>query len=151
ATFSPDGRYFLAAGDLFTPSVSVWETATGKLVATVRGHAWPVFLPDSEHLLTPTPEQQLVLWDVTTGKEVRRFPKHPASDGWLSISADGSRVLSHDNTTVRLWNMTTGKPLTDLKPGHPDGFLARMSPDGRIVSVGLKDGTVRLWDVKTRK
>src|SRR5262249_6455911 len=101
AAFSPDGRYVLAGTDYWPqqPTPAVWETATGKLVTPLTAPAGAVFLPDSRHLLVSGPDQQLVLWDVIADREVRRFVPR-TTQGFLSVSADGSRAVSYNGPVL---------------------------------------------------
>jgi uncharacterized protein (TIGR03067 family) len=156
AAFSPDGRYVLAGTDYWQqqPVTAVWETATGKLVTTLTAPAGAVFLPDSRHLLVSGPDQQLVLWDVIADREVRRFVPR-TTQGFLSVSADGSRAVSYNGPvldgTLTVWDVATGKPIAEWQPKH-EGCLARIFPDGqRVVTVGQKDRLVRLWSVAEKK
>jgi WD40 repeat protein/tRNA A-37 threonylcarbamoyl transferase component Bud32 len=152
--FSPDGRYLLAGGDHFSSTTAVWETATGKLVTTIPTSAGAVFLPDNRHILGSGQDGQLVLWDPVADKEVRRFNPHRSSK-WPSVSADGTRAVSYgpaDGDPMVLWDVTTGKPISELQAGHKGVFFARISPDGkRIATVGVDHRTVRLWDVPEKK
>src|SRR5207244_5085559 len=62
----------------------------------------------------------------------------PASS--VSISADGKRLLTIDNRTVRLWDADTGKELRVFE-GHTDVVRgAALSPDGTRVLSGSGHG-----------
>jgi WD40 repeat protein len=93
------------------------------------------------------------LWDVKTGKEVRRLEGHTAKVWGVAFSpTDPQRVLScSEDKTVRLWNAETGEELKRLE-GHERGVLAAVfSADGkRALSCGW-DKTVRLWDLESGK
>src|SRR5262249_37641346 len=72
---SPDGNY-LAAQSHEGPT-QVWETATGKTLHLPKANhtrlAQPYFLADSKTLVE-IHEEQVIIYDVTTGKELRRLP-----------------------------------------------------------------------------
>jgi uncharacterized protein (TIGR03067 family) len=152
---SPDGRYFLAGTDFWASTTAVWETATGRLMTTILAPAGAVFLPDGKHVLAAGRDQRLVVWDVLGDREVRKFEAHPASGGFLSLSDDGARAVSTDPLkpeTLVVWNVETGRPVAEWKPGHEGIFIARVSPDGkRVATVGLEDRTAKLWDVAEKK
>ena len=60
--------------------------------------------------LTGSTDQTVLLWDLETGKQLRRFVGHEDSVSAVQFSKDGKYVLtaSHDKT-ARLWETATGK------------------------------------------
>lgn len=90
------------------------------------------------------------LWDVSTGRELRRFEGHRDEVYAVAFSSDGRRALSgSDDSTVRLWEVDTGKQVLRLEK-HQDGVLSvAMSPDNRRALSSSRDTTLRLWDLET--
>jgi WD40 repeat protein len=110
----------------------------------------------------------VVLWDATTGKEVRRFevparkeaggPSTEISLESLAVSPDGKTLAvggkrTADNTLVDcpllLFDLATGRKLAEWKGHESNGLseyplLAFVTPT-LLVSAG-DDGSVRLWD-----
>jgi WD40 repeat protein len=90
----------------------------------------------------------LVLWDVETGNELRRFGKTTGMVWCLALSADGRRTLSAgDDHVLRLWEVETGKELAALK-GHTGIVLSvSFSADGRRALSCGQDETIRYWQL----
>jgi WD40 repeat protein len=86
------------------------------------------------------------MWDVETGKEIRRFEGHTDWVWDVSIARDGKRLLSaSSDKTVRLWDLASGKELK-VYEGHTDYVRsARFSPDGRWAISASHDHTLKLW------
>jgi RNA polymerase sigma factor (sigma-70 family) len=84
--------------------------------------------------------------------EVRAFEGHTDRVAWVAFSPDGKRALSSSfDTTVRLWEVATGKELLCLR-GHTErSDCAVFSPDGKRALSCSWDGTIRLWDLETGK
>src|SRR5262245_22998090 len=78
------------------------------LADTLADGGHPIFSPDGRLLLTygDTP----MLWDVATGRLIRRFLGHQAGITGAAFSHDGRLLVtgSHDKT-LKLWDVATGQ------------------------------------------
>jgi tetratricopeptide (TPR) repeat protein len=149
--FSPDGRSYLAAGDI--GQFRLWDVATGKQLQEFKGHdGWTsqaIFTPDGKHVLSAGTDKCLRLWDVTTGRQVRTFTGHTADVLSVAISPDGRFALSGSaDKTLRLWELATGKEVRRLEGQADRGIF---SPHGRDVLSFGADQTLRLWEAGTGK
>jgi hypothetical protein len=94
---------------------------------------------------------QLYLWDLRSGREIRRLEGHRwairalalSGDGWLLASADASH-------SVRLWELISGKTLFDLPVDAANHPAMALSPDGRLVAIGT-DSSLRVHSTTTGK
>lgn len=88
------------------------------------------------------------LWDVNTGKEVRKFSGHTGAVWCAAFSPKGDRLLTGgDDDTVRLWDVTTAKELRRFT-GHKGAVRGVVfSTDGTRAVSGGDDRTARVWDL----
>jgi len=148
--FSPDNK--LLASNSRDKTVKLWDVEAGKLVRTLEGPDtgyYVAFSPDGK-LLGSTHSDAILVWDLATGKEVRRYndPKSFWPRG-ISFSPDGRQlVATGGDGTVRIRALAADKPATVLYgPGGPV-YGGVFSPDGtRLALCGGSDGSVHIWDL----
>ncbi|EIW74189.1 WD40 repeat-like protein [Coniophora puteana RWD-64-598 SS2] len=116
-----------------------------------------VWFPDGGRIASAGEEPLVRVWSVQTGLQVGEISGHHGIVNALSISADGTKLVSaSDDQTILLSDTQSMQPLTKplTKPltGH-DGavYAVKLSPDGSRVFSGSKDKTVRAWDALTGK
>jgi WD40 repeat protein len=163
----------------------------GRFYGAVGGHSL-VFSPDGKVLVSPNPDNfgvrfggagagappaqraALCLFDVATGKEIRKILLPDQQVVSVAFSPDGrSLAAENPNSTITVWETASGKERGQLgKPlvieAQPGGFPVMMvgmpygggtagaaasvafASDGRKVAVRAGNG-VRVWDALTGK
>lgn len=99
----------------------------------------------------------VLLWDVQTGKEIRRFGGLRDKVRSVAFSPDGKvlAAASRDGK-VCLWDSATAKPrlFITAHPKHVDAAFAAspcvaFAPDGQTLVTASTDRTLRVWDIRT--
>lgn len=128
--------------------VRTWDAQTGRLIETKSG---PVvgsqIIEPTMRMAATMQADRVVLWDITTDKELYSLDVRPLDSGTAYFSKDGSCILvAGADRTIRLWDTSTGRMLTTLENTTGGTFYcASCSDDGSRIAVGSEDGTVTLW------
>jgi WD40 repeat protein len=150
-TFSPDGNR-LAAGNA-CGTVRLWEPGTGRLLRTFRmsegkryqGIDAVAFSPDGKTLAAGG-ELVIQLWDPATGRLLHTLQGHTYEVRSLAFAPDGFTLASSSefrgrhlgmvepDSTVRLWEVATGRHLREFPTSHYGIPDVAFSPDGRTLA-----------------
>ena len=106
--FSPDGRMLVTTGG--DGYVKLWDIATGRELATLRGHSGYVwgatFWGDSRRVATggSTTKDAVILWDVVAQRELLSLPTEGLFFLNLLVSPDGNTLVATSLTGhAHLW------------------------------------------------
>jgi len=174
--FSANGKLLAGAEPATGGKIAIVDIATGKTLHQLKGHLGYVnqlvFAPDGNTLYTgghPNsggnwhPENMLFVWNVATGKQQKAMH----ADLW-ELSADGKTLVVAENYTdfgrgfqqgkpppssfaIHLWETPTWKELGQFGDTGVVLSTLRLANDGTTLALAASDGTIRLWDLKTRK
>jgi WD40 repeat protein len=152
--FSANGGLLAAIGIGGGNTVSVWDTATSQLRASLSGQSAQLyalaFTPDSKLLAAAGGDRAVWLWSTETGELRAILPQNQdKAYGWAA-SADGKRLaVGQANRTVALWDTKNGQLLSTLR-GHTETVMAAsFHTDGKTLATGDRVGTVRVWNTET--
>lgn len=142
---SGDGMVALSGS--FDTSAILWDLASSRALAVLRGHDSAVnatlVLPDGR-LATGGEDGRLLLWRTGGGKPEAILTGHEGAIAALALSPDGKRLASASwDGTARVWTLAsgTGTPIG----GHQGPISAvAFTPDGKAVVTGGHDGAIRM-------
>lgn len=170
-SFSPDSRWLAAAvaGRDYKYAIFVWSAVDGRLLQTFGATEGQInalaFSPDGKFLISggddrpqelgehiqntldTGAENNIKIWEPTTGKLLKSFGSRAGVVKSLAISHDGKRLISGGDT-LRMWDAGTGRLLHAL-PSKTNGIAAvASSPDGSKVAAHSVRGQITVWDTK---
>ncbi|HUL51432.1 MAG TPA: WD40 repeat domain-containing protein, partial [Candidatus Nitrosotalea sp.] len=151
ATFSPDGRRILTAGEDNT--AQVWDLASGERVGQpIRHKDWVYrasYSKDGRFIVTASQDTFAQLCDAETGRQVLPPWKHMSPVRSAEFSPDGRYVVTGGGDfTARIWNVATGELLNPpLRQSGQQVVYAAFSPEGRYILTANANGVVCLWDM----
>jgi WD40 repeat protein len=119
--------------------------AASRSLRLPRVEGYHFLAVSSDDKLYEAQRDAVVEWDLTTGREVRRFP-----GGWgpVRITADGKSLVVNPGSVQR-WDLATGRPaFPDETPlGHFDSVTSiRFTGDGERLVSAARDGSVAVWE-----
>jgi WD40 repeat protein len=113
---SPDDKLIATANDKV---ITILDAATQKELIRIQGHTERVtalaFSPDGKMLASGSVDKSVRLWDLATGREVRRLQGANSIEA-LSFSPDGKTLTAKESDkTTRVWEVATGKVISQTK------------------------------------
>ena len=148
-SLSPDGDTLAVGSDEHV--IRLWDTRTGKIKATLKGHTRAVvsvaFSPNNYLLASGSADKTICLWHADTGELLLTFPEQSNRVKSIAFSPDGQTIASGTFGTIYMSDLATGKHIATLT-GHADRVQSiAFSPDGKMLVSGGNEGTVMLWDL----
>lgn len=167
--FSPNGTSLVSVST--GAALRQWDVATGKEIRQFTTppkseavyHPWgPVaFSPDRALLAAAHRDKTIHLWDAGTGRAIRQLKGHTEAVTSIAFAPDGKTLVSlssergarsiagHADTTLRSWDVATGRERWRQKA---EALVVALSPDGQTLATIEFYGTqVALWDARTGK
>jgi RNA polymerase sigma factor (sigma-70 family) len=147
--------------------IRLWNLATGRELRRFGGDdGYPdrlAFTPDGTALVSG--EQSiglgavtevsrtttLHLWEVATGRELRRWEPRAQGTGCLTVAPDGKTMawVASQEHVIRFWDLTAGDEVR-RQAGHRGAIGdAAFTPDGKTLVTVSEDRTLRFWDPAT--
>jgi RNA polymerase sigma factor (sigma-70 family) len=182
--FSRDAKTLISAGQEMNgqgPKFRFWDLATSRLTREIpiEGHrratgapqphapealAFAVFGPNLITAATSGFGDQLLGWDLRTGRPTRSFVLKTYSGASLALSGDG-RFLAAAVTpfstedvrepramadaSIRIWELATKHEVLRLEPQTTECWSLAFSPDGKTLVSAGNDTTAIVWDLST--
>ncbi|HEV3143976.1 MAG TPA: sigma-70 family RNA polymerase sigma factor, partial [Gemmataceae bacterium] len=109
------------------------------------------FTGDGKTVIAADGDGNLVYWDVSTGKEIRRVAAHRGVIHALAVSSDGGTLASGGWGEVALWETATAKPLARWTVDNDAIKQLVFTPDAKTLALRQQGAAITLWDVATGK
>ena len=158
--YSPDGRYLASVGR--DRAGRIWNGKSGVLLRTLTGVDSPLlavtFSADSHMVFTAAQNGSVQWWNADTGKRlgltdatgggstaIALRPVGPAGTELLLAIATKDR-----NISVTRYKSVGGLPerVVTLKGRPQEIGVLQISPNGKLLAGGGKDGLLKLWDLE---
>ncbi len=151
AAVSPCGR-LIAASDA-AGRVRLWETATGRLLASLEGHpnCWVSchFHPGGRILATCC-SGEIKFWDLATGGMLYALSGHHSGAAHsMSFNPDGRTfAATWQGGTIQIRAATSGELITTIPARQHEALSVRFSPDGKTLAATYREGMIRLYSAR---
>jgi WD40 repeat protein len=152
ATISRDGRLLARSvfGSERNADLSVFDVSSGKEIHKLRCALGE--LPDilcfsrNARYLAASASNQISLWDLATGKRIRRY-EMPQLVTALSFTPRDGKLASASSQGVAFWDLKSDEETATLSVDDIPACAMAFSPDGSTLATSGGDNTILLWDI----
>lgn len=148
------GVFFFSLSDAPSPAAlpfrggipcTVDFSADGLQVAAGGGDLVAHFLHPEEL----SQKNNLYVWNYQTQAVIFQ-QNHPGVVSSISFSPDGRTLVSASNEqVVRIWDISLGKQLAELKGHRSSVRVVAVSPDGKLLASGSTDSSIMVWSMQS--
>ena len=163
--FSADSRWIVTY--TFVENLKVWDVQSGTCITQIeipnkQHYSRPVFSQDRQRITAASHERdgKIYTWCARTGAELNAieigethgiYPFLFSQD--RNLLAGRKRSTDADPESIFVWHVETGEQIACFT-GYSEGYSERtdnlcLSPDGKYLTAGSADGTIRIWDIES--
>ncbi|KAB8238710.1 WD40-repeat-containing domain protein [Aspergillus alliaceus] len=145
--FLYDARRFILRNSSIASTAPLQLYCSGLIFSPRKSIVRKVYSDKIPNWICPLPQME-----ATWSSNLQILTGHSYWVNTVAFSPDGSTLASGSaDTTIKVWDVNTGKELQTLT-GHSNMVMSvAFSPDGSILASGSADTTLELWDVKAGK
>lgn len=132
-------------------------------ILTQTGHSGTVtsvaVSPDGRYAATGSQDKTVILWDMATGRQLRRFAGHTDEIIQVAFSPNGEEIVTASKgmefapnemsgDSAVMWDVVSGRKLRTFGPSQAGSYHAAFMPGGsQVLTISGKG--VNLWDKTT--
>lgn len=152
----PDQTHLALADDLQASlpegyPIEIRDRHTGELLQQIAGHQGAilqmVYNADGTLLASVGLDEQVRVWDVD-GTEVGNHLIRSAESLHAMVFADDDTLIFADNDAIYRWHISTNDTENIDRESTTSVYSVTLAPNGRHLGLGLRDGTVEVWDMQ---
>lgn len=103
--------------------------------------------PDSNFILSGDSDGFVIIWELASGKIIRRFKGHEKAVTSVCVTANGKYLITaSEDCTVKVWELATGSIVSTVSHHKAAVLAVCEAPDGKQALSGSEDRTTHLWD-----
>lgn len=155
ATVSPNGEV-IAVGTM-DGVIQLWDAQKKSLLYSLKGHQANIkriaFSADAQFIVAGDDNGYVMLWDHSQRRMIGAFQAHKKGNTVFALSPDKQFLVTATtvSSVMTLWNVASQSPVYTFR-GHHSGINGiHYTADGKTIVSASDDGSVKLWDVATRK
>ncbi|KAJ6294171.1 hypothetical protein OIU76_022288 [Salix suchowensis] len=147
-----DNRSIIAASS--SNNLYVWDVTTGRVRHTLTGHTDKVCAVDvskisTRHVVSAAYDRTIKVWDLHKGFCTNTIIFHSNCNS-LCFSMDGQTICSgHVDGNLRLWDIQTGKLLSEVAAHSLAVTSISLSRNGSVVLTSGRDNLHNLFDMRS--
>ncbi|XP_048136057.1 autophagy-related protein 16 isoform X1 [Rhodamnia argentea] len=151
-TLTHDNRSVIAASS--SNNLYVWDVNSGRVQHTLTGHTDKVCAVDvskfsGRHVVSAAYDRTIKIWDLQRGYCSNTII-FPSNCNALSFSVDGLTICSgHVDGNLRLWDIQTGKLLSEVAAHALAITSICLSRNGNVVLTSGRDNLHNLFDMRS--
>ncbi len=116
------------------------------------GHALGVnsiaFSPDGNWLASAAADNTIIIWQTSSGRQLRALKGHTGYVRTIAISPDGHLLASgSSDRTIKIWDVESGREVRSFQKHTGPVLALAFSPDGRWLASGSADNTIKIWNL----